>query len=97
MERGIHDRNILDEFCESFCKIIEKHCKYIVVFGFLAIASGRTRGTEDIDMIIERVDPGKFHSIFSELTESGFVCMQSSTPKEVYDYLKDNRSGCVVQ
>ena len=53
MEREIRDRNILDTFCTEFCDIVEKHCKYIIVSGFVAIASGRTRGTEDIDMIIE--------------------------------------------
>ncbi len=51
MEREVSDRNILDKFTEEFCSIIEKHCQYIVVSGFVAIASGRTRGTEDIDMI----------------------------------------------
>ena len=41
MERGIKERNILDEFAMKFCKIVEKHVKYIVVSGFVAIAHGR--------------------------------------------------------
>ena len=49
MDRRVSDRNILDEVCTKFCKILERHCKYIVVSGFVAISSGRTRGTEDID------------------------------------------------
>ena len=92
MEREIKDRNILDNFCEEFCKIVEKHCKYIIVSGFLAIASGRTRGTEDIDMIIEKISPEKFKLLFNDLKNNNFVCMQSSDSEEVYDYLKDKTS-----
>ena len=47
MERKVSDINILDEFVESFCEVMEKHCKYIVCSGFVAIAHGRTRGTEE--------------------------------------------------
>ncbi len=90
MERQTSDRNILDTFCEEFCAIIEKYCKYIVVSGFLAIASGRTRGTEDIDMIIERISKAQFEVLFRELEQNGFVCMQSGSPEEAYGYLKDN-------
>lgn len=92
MQRQIKDRNILDKFCEEFCAVVEKHCKYIVVSGFLAIASGRTRGTEDIDMIIERLAFDKFKPLFLDLTKQGFVCMQSSDAEEVYSYLKENIS-----
>ncbi len=52
MKRGIADKNILDKFCEDFCRIVEKHAKYIVVSGFVAISSGRVRATEDIDLIL---------------------------------------------
>ncbi|MBU0460266.1 MAG: hypothetical protein KJ771_05655, partial [Nanoarchaeota archaeon] len=92
MEREIEDLNILNQFCIEFCKIIEKHCRYIVVSGFLAIASGRTRGTEDIDMIIEKIDLNIFKNIFIDLSRNGFVCMQSDKVEEIYDYLKDNLS-----
>ncbi len=92
MGRQIRDRNILDAFCEEFCVIIEKYCKYIVVSGFLAIASGRTRGTEDIDMIIERISKDKFEALFRELEQNNFACMQSVSPEEAYDYLQENVS-----
>jgi hypothetical protein len=92
MEREIRDTNILNKFCEEFCEIIGEHCEYIIVSGFLAIASGRTRGTEDIDMIIERVSLEKFKDVFNDLIGNGFICMQSNSSKEVYDYLQDNIS-----
>lgn len=92
MEREISDRNILDQFCEDFCDIVERHCRYIIVSGFLVIASGRTRGTEDIDMIIERISLEKCRELFKDLQANGFTCMQSPQPDVVYDYLQDNTS-----
>tara|TARA_Y100000310_G_scaffold343668_1_gene452372 strand:+ start:631 stop:1188 length:558 start_codon:yes stop_codon:yes gene_type:complete len=92
MEREVSDRNILDKFCEDFCEIVENHCKYIIVSGFLVIASGRTRGTEDIDMIMEKISLEKFSLLFKELEKNDFICMQSSKPEEVYEYLIDNTS-----
>lgn len=92
MEREVKNLNILSQFCEDFCRIINKHCTYVVVSGFVAIASGRTRGTEDIDLIMERVDFNRFKTIFEDLKQSGFVCMQSADVKEIYDYLTENLS-----
>ena len=54
-KRKVDDKTILDKFVEEFCRIVEKHVSYIVCSGFVAIAHGRTRGTEDIDMIIEKI------------------------------------------
>lgn len=92
MERGIQDKNILEKFAEEFCSIVDKHCKYIVVSGFVAIASGRTRATEDIDMIIERISKEKFADLHDELVKNGFECLQSSNVDDLYDYLKNGDS-----
>ena len=92
MQRAINDLNILSRFCNEFCKIIEKYCDYIIVSGFVAIASGRTRGTEDIDLIMKKVDLNKWKIIFDELYNNGFICMQSNDYKEIYNYLNDNIS-----
>ncbi len=87
MIRGIDDRNILDSFAEKFCKVVDRHVRYIVVSGFVAIAHGRTRATEDIDMIIERIDFNTFKKLHEELIKEGFECLQSSKAEEIYDYL----------
>jgi hypothetical protein len=92
MKREVSERNILDSFCEEFCKIIEKQAKYIIVSGFVAIASGRTRGTEDIDMIIEKISLDKFKGLFDQLKKNNFSCMQTSQPEEAYNYLQENLS-----
>lgn len=88
MERRISDLNILESFALDFCSVAERHVKYIVVSGFVAIASGRSRATEDIDMIIEKIPKEKFILFNKELEEKDFECMQSSLAEEVYDYLQ---------
>ncbi len=93
INRRVDDRTILDEFAENFCKIVEKHCKYIIVSGFVAIAHGRSRGTEDIDMIIQKIDKTRFISLHDDLVKVGFICIQSDSPEIIYDnYLKQGIS-----
>lgn len=87
--REISDRNILDDFCLKFCSIAEKHCKYIIVSGFVAISSGRVRATEDIDMILEKISLQRFRDLHKDLLKHGFVCMQSDSIGEIYNYLSD--------
>jgi hypothetical protein len=88
MKREIEDKTILDKFAEQFCSIVERHCKYIVCSGFVAIAHGRSRGTEDIDMILERVKEENFIELHEDLVKNGFVCVQSDDPKILFkEYL----------
>jgi len=92
MERGIGDKEgektILDEFVIDFVNVIEKYVKYIIVSGFLAIAHGRTRATEDIDMIIESMNKADFINMHNELYDKGFVCVNPDNPEVLYnDYL----------
>lgn len=92
MDRSVGEKNILDKFCTDFCSVVEKHAKYIIVSGFVAIASGRKRATEDIDMIIERIDEKKFTKLHNDLIQNCFTCMQSDNPAEIFSYLQDRTS-----
>jgi len=92
-ERRVDDRTILDKFAEDFCKITEKYARYIVCSGFVSIAHGRSRGTEDIDMIIERIPAEKFIEFHRELVDKGFMCVQSEDPMVIYnEYLSRGNS-----
>ena len=93
MIREIKNRTILDEFTEAFVNVVEKHVEYIIVSEFVAIAHGRSRGTEDIDMIIEWIEKDKFLKLHNDLENAGFECMQSASGEIIYDdYLIDNLS-----
>src|SRR3989338_1618633 len=88
--REIADTNILKTFCEHFCSIVDKYCKYIIVSGYVAIASGRSRGTEDIDMIIEHIPLETFRKLHDELLKENFICVHDLQAEELYnDYLEE--------
>lgn len=87
MKREISNRTILDKFTEDFCEIVEGHARYIICSGFVAISHGRSRGTEDIDMIIEKLSLEKFRKLHNDLIKNKFECIQSSDVEEIYDYL----------
>ena len=85
------DVNKLTELCLKFCNIIKQYTKYIVVSGFFIISSGRSRATEDIDIIIERINLDIFIKIHEDLKKSGFECLQDDDPIKIYNiYLKEN-------
>ena len=93
MSREIKERTILDTFAEDFVDVVEKHTKYVIVSGFVAIAHGRSRGTEDVDIIIERIKKDAFIKMHNDLLLAGFECIQSEYPEVIYDdYLKDKTS-----
>jgi len=45
--------NELDNFVCSIMPIIEKFFRYVIVRGYVSILFGRTRTTEDIDVIVD--------------------------------------------
>ncbi len=93
MKREISDKTILDKFTEKFCKIVDTHCKYIICSGFVAISHGRSRGTEDIDMIIEKLSIEDFKKLHDDLVKNKFICIQSKSSDIVYkEYLSKGDS-----
>jgi len=81
----ISDRKILDKFIIEFTNLLEKYSKYVVVSGFVAISNARSRGTEDIDLIVEEMSFTTFNSFFKDLYNSNFECIQSDDVNEVYN------------
>ena len=93
MIREVKERTILDTFAEDFVDVVRKHAKYIIVSGFVAIAHGRSRGTEDVDIIIEKIQKDEFIKMHNDLLLADFECIQSEYPELIYDdYLNDKTS-----
>ena len=82
----------LDKLVLSFTHILDKHkIKYVIISGYVAILFGRSRNTEDVDLFIEEIPMQKFLDFWNDLYETGFECINESSPKEAYNfYLKEN-------
>ena len=80
----------LDFFTLKFINILKKHSEYAVISGYVAIVLGRARASEDVHMIILRMDYEKFIKLLNDIKKAGFYCLNTEDEKEAYDYLKDN-------
>ncbi len=87
IDREISD---LDNFTLDFTNILEKNTDYVIVSGYVAILLGRARASEDVDVIIPKIDFPKFQSLYTELKKNNFYCLNAEEVSTVYDYLKDN-------
>lgn len=80
----------LDFFVKDFLNVLKKHSDYLIVSGFVSIATGRTRATEDVDILIPVMNKEKFENLFSDLERNNFWCYQGDNPKEIYEnYVKE--------
>ncbi|MBI4171109.1 MAG: hypothetical protein HY514_05395 [Candidatus Aenigmarchaeota archaeon] len=82
--------SILDKLALSAFPIVEKHAKYVIMSGYVAILFGRSRVSEDIDAFIERISYEKFCQISGELQKAGFWFVNSSDDKELFSMLEDD-------
>ena len=80
--------NSLDMFVIDFTKLLdEMNIKYVLVSGYVAILFGRSRSSEDIDMMMETVDESTFSLLWNALKKR-FWCLNTSISKEAFvEYL----------
>jgi len=83
--------NQLDEFTIEFCSILnELKLNYVVVSGYIAILFGRNRASEDIDIIVEKMDFKKFEELWKKLD---LDCLNADNSEDAYkEYLVNNES-----
>lgn len=63
----------LDEAVLSFTEMLEDcDIEYVVVSGYIAILTGRSRSTEDVDIVIERLDADAVGGLAATLEEEGY-------------------------
>ena len=79
----------LDMFVKQFLEILKRHSDYLIVSGFVSISTGRTRGTEDVDILVPVLNQEQFNDFFNDLQENCFWCYQGDKSEEVYSYIED--------
>ena len=85
--------NSLDKFTLDFCSVLEKlKINYVIVSGYVSILFGRSRSSEDIDLIIEELDLEKFIVLWNELYKD-FECLNTEKIEEAFEnYMKTGHS-----
>ena len=82
--------NELDRFVIRFIRIFEKHTSYVIISGYVAILFGRTRGTEDVDLIIPQMDKENFKKLYQDLLNNNFWSVTVDSIDELYSMLEDS-------
>jgi len=81
--------NPLDRFVLSSARLLERHAQYVVVGGYVAVLFGRSRGTEDVDVIIRRLEPSEFLVLYNELRHGGYYFLTPGEPGRLYRMLEE--------
>ena len=77
----------LDKYVLRFVERLEDlGIDYVIISGYVAILTGRSRGTEGIDIIIERIDHEKTKEIFEKIKKKGYWCINAGD-SEIYGML----------
>lgn len=85
------DRKIseLDKFVIDFCKLLDK---YVLVSGYVSILFGRSRATEDVDLLIPKMSFEEFNRLWGKIYDSGFECVNTYLPKEAFELINNNHN-----
>ena len=79
--------NELDKFVINFVKLLNS---YVIVSGYVSIITGRSRATEDIDLLIPPMKFEEFKSLWSRIGKYGFECINTSNVEEAFAMLKEH-------
>lgn len=80
----------LDKFAIEFIKILEKHTNYVIISGYVAILLGRSRASEDIDILIPKINYQTLQKLINDLKNKNFYCLNAEKPETIFSYLQDN-------
>ena len=87
------EENLLDKFVLEFTEILNTcKIKYVIVSGYVAILFGRSRISEDVDILIEHISFENFLKFWSEINKN-YECLNTGNSYEAYnDYLENHHA-----
>jgi len=85
--------SLLDSFVLDFTEnLVKNDASYVIVSGYVAILFGRSRISEDVDILIEHISFEKFLKLWEEL-EQDYECLNTTSSYEAYnDYLANQHA-----
>jgi len=76
----------LDKFVIDFTSILNKEkIKYVIVSGYISILFGRNRHSEDVDIIVQKIDFKRFERLWLKLYNK-YECIITSDVEDAYNY-----------
>jgi hypothetical protein len=80
------DLNELDNLVIDFTRILSKNkIKYVLVSGYVSILFGRSRSSEDIDLVVKKISKKKFSTLWKALSKENFECLTTDSPTNAYE------------
>ncbi len=85
--------SLLDSFVLDFIEnLVKNNVKYVIVSGYVAILFGRSRISEDVDILIEHLSFEKFLKFWSEI-DKNYECLNTGNSYEAHnDYLENHHA-----
>jgi len=77
----------LDRFVLGMVQIIQRHTPYVIISGYVAILLGRSRGTEDVDMLIPLPTSETFTALHDELLIRGYEFLNPEDRAGLYQMI----------
>jgi len=78
----------VDKFVLEFVDLLKNHFRYVIVSGYVAILFGRSRGTDDIDILIEKTTKSEFFNFVSEI-EDRYDFLNPEDREGLYEMLSE--------
>jgi hypothetical protein len=78
---------LLDRFVLDFTAILWRSTPYVVVSGYVAILFGRSRGTEDIDILIPPMGMDAFQALHDSLLRAGYEFLNAEDARGLHEML----------
>jgi len=79
--------NNLDKFVWDFVSLLDD---YVLVSGYVSILLGRSRATEDVDLLVPQMNFNEFENLWSKFVGEGFECMNTSKVQEAFKILDEH-------
>ena len=67
----------LDIFTLEFINILKKHTPYVLISGYVSILLGRSRASEDIDLLIPKLTKIELTNLELDLKNNNFYCLNT--------------------
>jgi len=85
--------SLVDSFVLDFTEnLVKNNIKYVIISGYVAILFGRSRISEDVDILIEHISFENFLKFWSEI-DKNYECLNTGNSYEAYnDYLENHHA-----